>query len=58
MAHHIPEDGILHSPCRENLKSYKNKLVMKCYNELRIGQIVWIHDLRLGKWTLDLVHGM
>jgi hypothetical protein len=24
---HIPEDGILHSQCRENLKSYKNIFV-------------------------------
>jgi hypothetical protein len=24
--HNIPEDGILHSHCSENLKSYKNEL--------------------------------
>jgi hypothetical protein len=25
--HNIPEDGILHIQCRENLRSYKNRLI-------------------------------
>jgi hypothetical protein len=27
--HNIPEDTILHSHCRENLKSYKYELILK-----------------------------
>jgi hypothetical protein len=30
--HHIPEDGILHSHCRENLKSYTEIYLTNRYN--------------------------
>jgi hypothetical protein len=47
----IPEDTILHSHRRENLKSYSVFLVTTCTTFLNIGFFLWISDNFKNKYT-------
>jgi hypothetical protein len=39
--HNIPEDTILHSHCRENLKFYKKSLTYGLQQEIKLGGCFW-----------------